>query len=144
MDIGVLTVPLGGESIEDAVAYLDEIGVDAVELGVGGWPGEGHVDREALLDDDAGQAEIRELLDEHDLRISALATHNNPLHPDEERAAEADRELREVAFPRGAVVVAGHDSNQLPGPEMVLEPGSRYVVAIRTDISDEVVRLFRG
>ena len=59
-------------------------------------------------------------------------------------APVADRELREVAFPRGAVVVAGHDSNQLPGPEMILEPGSRYVVAVRTDISDEVVRLFRG
>jgi len=96
MDIGVLTVPLGGESIDDAVAYLDEIGVDAVELGVGGWPGEDHVDREAVLDDDAAQAELRELLDEHGLRISALATHNNPLHPDDERAAEADRELRKA------------------------------------------------
>ncbi len=59
-------------------------------------------------------------------------------------APVADRELREVAFPRGAVVVAGRDSNQLPGPEMVLEPGFRYVVAVNTDISDEVVRLFRG
>src|SRR6056297_2353275 len=96
MDIGVLTVPLGGESLDDAVAYLDEIGVDAVELGVGGWPGEAHVDREATLDDDAAQAELEALLDEHGLRISALATHNNPLHPDEERAAEADRELREA------------------------------------------------
>jgi len=96
MDIGVLTVPLGGESIDDAVAYLDDIGVDAVELGVGGWPSEDHVDREAILDDDAAQAELRELLDEHGLRISALATHNNPPHPDEERAAAADRELREA------------------------------------------------
>jgi len=59
-------------------------------------------------------------------------------------APVAGRELREVAFPRGAVVVAGRDSNQLPGPEMVLEPGFRYVVAVKTDISDEVVRLFRG
>jgi len=81
MDIGVLTVPLGGESIDDAVAYLDDIGVDAVELGVGGWPSEDHVDREAILDDDAAQAELRELLDEHGLRISALATHNNPSTP---------------------------------------------------------------
>jgi len=48
MDIGVLTVPLGGESIDDAVAYLDDIGVDAVELGVGGWPAR-TVDREAIL-----------------------------------------------------------------------------------------------
>lgn len=59
-------------------------------------------------------------------------------------APVADRELRDVAFPRGSVVVAGRDSNQLPGPEMVLEPGLRYLVAVRESVSDEVVRLFRG
>ncbi|OYR61168.1 xylose isomerase [Halorubrum ezzemoulense] len=96
MDIGVLTVPLGGEPLDDAAAYLDGIGVDAVELGVGGWPGEDHVDREALLDDPAGREELLSLLDDRGLRISALATHNNPLHPSEERAAAADRELREA------------------------------------------------
>ncbi|WP_435094630.1 potassium channel family protein [Halorubrum sp. N11] len=59
-------------------------------------------------------------------------------------APVADRELQDVSFPRGAVVVAGRDSNQIPGPEMVLEPGFRYLVAVRTGISDEIVRLFRG
>ena len=96
MDIGVLTVPLGGEPIDDAAAYLADLGVDAVELGVGGWPGEDHVDRGALLDDGAAREELLALLDGRGLRISALATHNNPLHPDEERAATADRELREA------------------------------------------------
>lgn len=62
----------------------------------------------------------------------------------DEDAPAADRELRDVAFPRGAVVVAGRDSNQLPGPEMVLEPGFRYLVAVKAGVSDEVVRLFRG
>ena len=59
-------------------------------------------------------------------------------------APVAGRELDEVAFPRGAVVVAGRDSNQLPGPEMVLEPGFRYLVAVKTGVSDEIVQLFRG
>jgi DNA-(apurinic or apyrimidinic site) lyase len=96
MDIGVLTVPLGDEPLDDAAAYLDGIGVDAVELGVGGWPGEDHVDRERLLDDAGAREELLALLDDHGLRVSALATHNNPLHPDEERAAAADRELRQA------------------------------------------------
>jgi len=96
MDIGVLTVPLGGESIDDAVAYLDDIGVDAVELGVGGWPSEDHVDREAILDDDAAQAELRELLDEHGLRISALATHNNPSTPTRSAPRRPTEKLREA------------------------------------------------
>jgi DNA-(apurinic or apyrimidinic site) lyase len=96
MDVGVLTVPLGGESLDDALAYLSGIGVGAVELGVGGFPGEDHVDRQELLESEAARADLQELLDEHDLRVSALATHNNPLHPDEETAATADEELREA------------------------------------------------
>ncbi|WP_277552960.1 sugar phosphate isomerase/epimerase family protein [Halobaculum limi] len=96
MDIGVLTVPLGGESRADAFEYLSSIGVSAVELGVGGWPGQAHTDREALLADEDARETLRSDLEEYDLRVSAFATHNNPLHPDEERAAEADRELREA------------------------------------------------
>lgn len=59
-------------------------------------------------------------------------------------APVANRELREVSFPRGSVVVAGRDSDRLPGPEMLLEPGLRYIVALQNSVSDEVVRLFRG
>ncbi|QLH83684.1 sugar phosphate isomerase/epimerase family protein [Halosimplex pelagicum] len=96
MDVGVLTVALGGESLDDALAYLADQGVDAVELGCGGFVGDDHLPREEYLDDEDAQAELQALLDEHDLYISALATHNNPLHPDDERAARADTELREA------------------------------------------------
>ncbi|QSG02462.1 sugar phosphate isomerase/epimerase family protein [Natranaeroarchaeum sulfidigenes] len=96
MEIGVHTPPLYDRSFGEALAYLDDIGVDAVEPGVGGWPGDDHLDRRAHLDDEDAQSELAELLDEHDMRISALATHNNPIHPDDERAAEADTELREA------------------------------------------------
>ncbi|MFC7210310.1 sugar phosphate isomerase/epimerase family protein [Natronoarchaeum sp. GCM10025321] len=96
MDIGVHSPPLYDRSFAEALAYLDDIGVDAVEPGVGGYPGDEHLDRRAYLDDEDAQADLTALLDEHDMRISALATHNNPIHPDEERAAEADTELREA------------------------------------------------
>ncbi|ELZ90975.1 sugar phosphate isomerase/epimerase family protein [Haloferax sulfurifontis] len=96
MYIGVLTVPLGDEPLDDALDYLSGIGVDGVELGVGGWPGEDHVDRSALVADEDAQAALLDSVESRDLQISALATHNNPLHPDEETAAEADTELREA------------------------------------------------
>lgn len=96
MDIGVLTVPLGGQPIDDAFAYLDSIGVDAVELGCGGSPGDDHLPREEYLGNDDAQAALHDLLDEYDLRVSALATHNNPIHPDDEHAERADTELREA------------------------------------------------
>ncbi|AUX08611.1 sugar phosphate isomerase/epimerase [Halalkaliarchaeum desulfuricum] len=96
MEIGVLTVPLGNRSRDEAFAALADLGVDAVELGVGGWPGEDHVDRRVTLGDEAEQSKLHDQLEEHGFRISALATHNNPLHPDEARAREADTELREA------------------------------------------------
>jgi len=96
MEIGVHSPPLYDRSFAEALAYLDDIGVDAVEPGVGGYPGDEHLDRRAYLDDEDAQADLTALLDEHDMRISALATHNNPIHPDEERAAKADTELREA------------------------------------------------
>jgi DNA-(apurinic or apyrimidinic site) lyase len=32
IDIGVLTVPLGGQSLDETCEYLTSLGVDAVEL----------------------------------------------------------------------------------------------------------------
>ncbi|WP_138006640.1 sugar phosphate isomerase/epimerase family protein [Halalkalirubrum salinum] len=96
MHIGVLTVPLGDQPIEEAFSYLAELGVDAVELGVGGWPGEDHVDRQQFLENKSRRDELAALCAEYDLAVSALATHNNPLHPEEDRADRADTELREA------------------------------------------------
>jgi len=96
MEVGVLTVALAGEPLEEALAYLSDRGVGAVEIGCGGFVGQDHLSREAHLDDEEAQAALHDLLEEHDLDVSALATHNNPLHPDEERAARADTELREA------------------------------------------------
>jgi DNA-(apurinic or apyrimidinic site) lyase len=96
MDIGVLTVALGGEPLPDALEYLSDLGVGAVELGCGGFVGDDHLPRDEYLDDESAQEELLALVDEHDLRISAISTHNNPLHPDDERAERAATELREA------------------------------------------------
>lgn len=96
MQIGVLTVPLGHLSLDKTISYLASNGVEAVELGCGGNPGQDHIDREALLDDEGTQAALQSMLSSHDMEVSALATHNNPLHPNEERAEQADTELREA------------------------------------------------
>jgi DNA-(apurinic or apyrimidinic site) lyase len=96
MDIGVLTVPLGDRSLDDTLSYLADLGVGAVELGCGGFPGDDHLPREEYLDDEGRREDLEALLEAYDLRVSALATHNNPLHPSEERAQQADTELREA------------------------------------------------
>lgn len=96
MHVGVLTVALADTDRANAFEYLSEQGVSAVELGCGGWPGQAHLDREATLNDPERQRKLKDELAANGLEISGLATHNNPLHPDEERATAADRELREA------------------------------------------------
>ncbi len=96
MDIGVLTVALGGESLEDALKYLSGIGVDAVELGCGGFVGEDHLSRDRYLNDEDAQDELLSMVEKCGLRISAISTHNNPLHPDKKRADRAATEIEEA------------------------------------------------
>jgi DNA-(apurinic or apyrimidinic site) lyase len=97
MQIGVLTVVLGGEPLEDALAYLgDDLGVGAVELGTGGFVGDDHLPIDEYKGDEDAQADLRDLLDQYDLEISALSTHNNPLHPDDERREGAQTEIEET------------------------------------------------
>lgn len=96
MQIGVLTAPLKDESLEHALSYFESLGVDAVELGTGGHPGQPHLDRTTILDDEDEQAALHETLEAHNISISALATHNNPVHPDDSKAERADTELRET------------------------------------------------
>jgi DNA-(apurinic or apyrimidinic site) lyase len=96
MDIGVLTVVLGDEPLDEVLEYLSGIGVDAVELACGGFVGDAHLPRSEYLDDADAQADLHDLLETHDMRVSALATHNNPIHPDDERAERARREIREA------------------------------------------------
>jgi DNA-(apurinic or apyrimidinic site) lyase len=120
MDIGVLTVPLGDDAFEDALETLSALGVDAVEIGAGGYPGEDHLDRRAHLESAEARTNLREALDRHDLRVSALAVHDNPLHPDPDRAEAADRDLREaiaLADRLGVETVTGFSGLPAGGPD---------------------------
>ncbi|MDT3437305.1 hypothetical protein [Haloarcula sp. 1CSR25-25] len=100
MVVGILPVPLADEPLSDALAYLDNLGVNAVEFGCGGYPGKDYINRTSLLDDSDAQANLCATLEAYDMAVRALATHNNPLHPGEERAERGDCELREAfAFP---------------------------------------------
>jgi sugar phosphate isomerase/epimerase len=94
MYVGVHTPPLYDRPVEEAIEYVSDLGVGAIEPGVGGHPGTDHLPPDAYLDDQDRQAELGQLLEAHGVTISALATHNNPLHPDDERAETADDDLR--------------------------------------------------
>ena len=62
MKLGVLTVPLYGQSFKDACKYLADSGVQALEIGAGGCPGKGHCDPAILLNDAAKLEEFKAII----------------------------------------------------------------------------------
>jgi sugar phosphate isomerase/epimerase len=84
MKLGVLTVPLSARPIEKALEYLAGLGVQSVEIGTGGYPGNAHLNPVAALEDPSIIENIKTHLKKFNLTISALSCHGNPIHPNKE------------------------------------------------------------
>lgn len=54
------------------------------------------------------------------------------------------KRLDEVALPRGSLLISTSERNELAGPETVLESNQRYILAVESDVVDEVLNLFRS
>ncbi len=72
---------------EAAFSLLQELGVKTVELGVGGYVDTTHANPKVLCHSGNAVRRLKEQLDAHDLRISALSCCGNPVHPDRAIAA---------------------------------------------------------
>ena len=80
MKLGVLTVLFADRSLADTITYLKSIGVEAIEIGCGGYPGKAHCDPEKLLSDDAAYDEFITTIRNSGLTVSALSCHGNMVH----------------------------------------------------------------
>ena len=82
MKLGVFNPVLYDRNLEEAMQYLHALGVQAIELGCGGFPGTGHLDAKEVVDDAQAIHRIQECAKRYDLEISALSVHGNMVHPD--------------------------------------------------------------
>ncbi len=89
MKTGVVTVPLYVIELAEALVYLKSLGVEAVELGVGGFPGNIHCNAEKLLKTPELLRDFKKTILESGIEISAFSCHGNPVHPDPEVALKA-------------------------------------------------------
>ncbi len=87
MKVGVLTVPFSGQPLPEALSYLRSLGVEALEIGCGGYPGKGHCNPRELLENKAKLKQFKETIEEFGMPISALGCHGNMVNPDKEAAA---------------------------------------------------------
>ncbi|MBR3692155.1 MAG: sugar phosphate isomerase/epimerase, partial [Clostridia bacterium] len=87
MKLGVLTNLFGDRPLAEACDYFKTLGVEALEIGCGGYPGRDHCDPDVLLHDDAALEAFKNTIASRGLEISCLSVHGNPVHPNKEIAA---------------------------------------------------------
>ncbi len=93
MLLGVMSPVLGGISLEEMIKYLSSLGVQALELGCGGYPGKAHCDAADFLAHPEKIEHLKKLLVTYNMKLPALACHGNPLHPNKEIAARFEQDF---------------------------------------------------
>ena len=96
MQIGLLTDSLSTMTRAEALEVAAGLGIETVEIGLGGthggWSPAPHADLAALLADPAARAALRRDVTSRGLRLEAFNAAGNPLHPVD--GARDDRVLR--------------------------------------------------
>ena len=98
MKLSVFAVLLQDKSFDEACAYLASKGVQAVEIGCGGFPGDAHCKPLELLNDETKLQAFKDTLARHHLDIAALAVHGNAVHPDKAVAEKAHTEFENAVL----------------------------------------------
>jgi len=98
LKLGVLTVVLNQKPLDEALKYLSERGVQTVEIGAGGYPGKAHLDPEKLLGDQNAIDNIKKLLKDNNLTLSAISCHGNAVHPNKEIAAAFHKDFENAVL----------------------------------------------
>ena len=96
MKLGVFTTLLSNLPFEEALKYFTSLGIEMVEIGCGGYPGNAHANPDVLLNDPAELDKFKGLIKEYGVGISALSCHGNPVHPDKAIAANFDDAIRKT------------------------------------------------
>ena len=82
MKLCVLANLYANLTLDETLAKLKALGVEAVEIGAGGFPGKAHCDPEKLLADEKALQEFVDTFKKYDISLAALACHGNAVHPD--------------------------------------------------------------
>jgi sugar phosphate isomerase/epimerase len=84
--LGVFAVLFSDKPFEEALDHVNSLGLEAVEIGTGCWPGDAHCKPDELLASPARLNAFRSAVESRGLIISALSCHGNPIHPRQEIA----------------------------------------------------------
>lgn len=88
MKIGLVSAAFAQQSLQETLQYCRGLGVDAIEIGCGGYPGDAHCPAEALLSDPKKLRDFKNVIQDSGISISAFSCHGNPVHPDPDVARQ--------------------------------------------------------
>ena len=108
--IGVFDPAFPDLTTDQLVEKYASMGVEAAEIGAGGYPGDHHCPVQQLLDDPAKLKAWQKKFSDHNIEIATLSCHGNPVHPDSaiaQRDAETFRRTVLLAEKIGVKVIVG-------------------------------------
>jgi sugar phosphate isomerase/epimerase len=118
--LGVFTVVYQDLPFAEALDKLAALGVEAVEIGAGNYPGSHHCDPDELLGDADKQRAFKDAVQSRGLVVSALSAHGNPLHPDDRVARGSHETWRKTVQLAGELeipIVIGFSGCPGDGPD---------------------------
>jgi sugar phosphate isomerase/epimerase len=94
--IGVFDPVYEKLTLDQMIDKISALGLEAVEIGTGGYPANSHCPIDELLADPAKAKAWRKKFEDKDLRVATLSCHGNPLHPDAAHAAKDQDTFRKT------------------------------------------------
>lgn len=98
MKLGVLTVATYDKTLEEAAKYLSSLGVQALEIGTGGCPGNTHLNPDDYLGQPGKIADLQAMFKKYNLTVPALSCHGNCVHPNPEIADSYQRDFEKTVL----------------------------------------------
>lgn len=86
--IGVFDAVFDKLTLDQMIDKISALGLEAVEIGTGGYPGSNHCPVDELLADPAKAKAWKKKFEDRGIHVATLSCHGNPVHPDPVHAAK--------------------------------------------------------
>ena len=96
--IGVFTPVYDHLSLDEMIDKIAAQGLEAVEVGTGGYPGSKHCPVAELLADAAKVKAWKKKFEDRNIQVATLSCHGNPVHPDAAIAQRDDEVFRRTVL----------------------------------------------
>jgi sugar phosphate isomerase/epimerase len=94
--IGVFDPVYGKSSLDEMLDVVSGLGLEAMEIGTGGYPNNPHCALDDFVADPAKAKAWKKKFADRNIRVATLSCHGNPLHPDTKHAARDDDTFRKT------------------------------------------------